>query len=125
LANTRIKDLYAHPLFEDNLQKLLWLTTDQAQHAKVKDRTLGELKEFLLTKSEDEIKGIMFGLTSDTIGCVPKLMSNEELTKVGQTVFNPLPGTKVQSILFPRQIQHPGLPLISLELQFDSCYVNK
>ena len=40
---------------------------------------MGELKDFLLTKSEAEIKGIMDGLTSDTIGCVPKLMSNEEL----------------------------------------------
>jgi len=56
LANTRIKDLYEHPLLEDNLQKLLWLTTDQAQYAKVKDWTMGQLKEFLLTKSEAEIR---------------------------------------------------------------------
>jgi ethanolamine ammonia-lyase large subunit len=38
---------------------------------------MGELKVFLLTKSEAEIKGIMNGLTSDTIGCLPKLMTNE------------------------------------------------
>jgi ethanolamine ammonia-lyase large subunit len=59
LANTRIENLYEHPLLEDNLQKLLWLTTDQAQYAKVKDWTMEELKEFLLTNSEAEIKGIM------------------------------------------------------------------
>ena len=29
---------------------------------------MGELKDFLLTRSEAEIKGIMGGLTSDTIG---------------------------------------------------------
>jgi len=79
LANTKIKDLYEHPLLVDSVQKLVWQTTDQAQYAKVKDWTMGQLKEFLLTKNEAEIKAIMYGLTSDVIGCVPKLMSNEEL----------------------------------------------
>ena len=37
----------------------------------------------------------MYGLTSDTIGCVPKLMSNQELTALGQKIFNELPGTKM------------------------------
>ncbi|HTY20764.1 MAG TPA: ethanolamine ammonia-lyase subunit EutB, partial [Geobacteraceae bacterium] len=44
LANTRIKDLYEHPLLVDDLQKLIWRTTDQAQYEKVKDWTMGELK---------------------------------------------------------------------------------
>ncbi|WP_093882697.1 ethanolamine ammonia-lyase [Syntrophus gentianae] len=95
LANTRISDLYEHPLFEDNLQKLIWKTTDSSQYAKVKGWTMGQLKEFLLTKSEAEIKGIMNGLTSDIIGCVPKLMTNEELTTLGQKIFNVIPGTKL------------------------------
>ena len=95
LANTKIKDLYEHPLLADDLQKLIWQTTDQAQYEKVKDWTMGELKDFLLTKSEAEIKGIMHGLTSETIGCVPKLMSNEELIALDQKIFNPLPGTKI------------------------------
>ena len=56
---------------------------------------MGELKTFLLTKSEPEIKGIMNGLTSDTIGCVPKLMTNEELTAFCQKIFNVIPGTKL------------------------------
>ena len=95
LANTKIKDLYEHPLFEDNLQKLIWQTIDQAQYAKVKDWTMGQLKDFLLTRSEAEIKAIMYGLTSDTIGCVPKLMSNEELITLGRKIFNVIPGTKL------------------------------
>ena len=97
LANTTIKDLYAHPVFVDDLQKLLWKTTDQAQYEKVKDWTMGALKEFLLTKSESEIKGIMNGLTSDTIGCVPKLMTNDELIALDQKIFVPLPGTQMGS----------------------------
>ncbi len=95
LTNTKIKDLYEHPLLVDNLQELLWRTTNQTQYAQVKDWTMGQLKEFLLTGSEAEIKGIMYGLTSDTIGCVPKLMSNEELIVLGQKIFNVLPGTKI------------------------------
>jgi len=95
LSNTKIKDLYEHPLLVDDLQKLIWQTTDQVQYEKMKDWTMGQLKEFLLTKSEAEIKGIMPGLTSDTIGCIPKLMSDEELTALNQKIFNPLPGTKI------------------------------
>lgn len=95
LANTKIKDLYQRPLFEDDLQRLIWQTTDQAQFEKVKDWTMGRLKEFLLTESEAEIKGVMDGLTSDTIGFVPKLMSNEELISVSQKIFNVMPGTKL------------------------------
>lgn len=95
LANTKIADLYQHPLYEDDLQRLIWQTTDKAQHEKVKDWTMGQLKDFLLTGKEEEIKGIMHGLTSDTIGFVPKLMSNEELIAVSQKIFNVMPGTKL------------------------------
>jgi len=95
LANTRIRDLDAQPLLVDDLQKLIWQTTDKDQHANVQDWTMGQLKDFLLTRSEAEIKGVMNGLTSDVIGCVPKLMSNEELITVGQKIFNLLPGTQL------------------------------
>ncbi len=37
----------------------------------------------------------MCGLNSDIIGCVVKLMNNDELIKIGQTVFNPIKGTKI------------------------------
>lgn len=93
LANTTIRDLHEHPLFEDDLQRLIWQTTDQTQYEKVRDWTMGRLKEFLLAGSEEDIKGVMNGLTSDTIGCVPKLMSNEELIIVSQKIFNVMPGT--------------------------------
>jgi len=95
LANTRIRDLFDHPLLGDGLQKLIWETTDRSQYEKIADWTMGRLKDFLLTSSEDEIKGIMYGLSSETIGCIPKLMSNEELIAVNQKIFNPLPGTNI------------------------------
>jgi ethanolamine ammonia-lyase large subunit len=95
LANTKVGDIHEHPLFVDGLQKIIWETTDKAQYKKVKGMTLGELKVFLLTRSEEDIKGIMYGLNSDVIACIPKLMSNAELIALGQKVFNPLPGSKM------------------------------
>ena len=95
LANTRIRDLHEHPFHVDDLQRLIWRTTDKNQYAKVQDWTMGQLKQFLLTGSEDQIKDVMNGLDSDVIGCVPKLMSNEELVIVGQKIFNVLPGTQL------------------------------
>jgi ethanolamine ammonia-lyase large subunit len=95
LANTKIRDLHDHPLLADDLQDLIWQTTDQARYDQVKDWTMGQLKEFLLSKSEAEIKAIMDGLTSEIIGCVPKLMTNEELIAVSQKIFNPLPGSMI------------------------------
>ncbi len=92
LSNTKIGDLMNHPLFVDNQQKLIWATTDDKEAKKIKGWTMGQLKEFILTSSEPEIKAMMVGLTSDTIACVPKICSNEELTAIGQKIFNPLPG---------------------------------
>jgi len=97
LANTKIKDIHENPLFEDNLQKLIWKTTDSAQYEKIKDKTMGELKKKLLTQSEPDIKAIMGGLNSDVIGSIVKLMSNEELTAVGKKIFTTLPGSKLGS----------------------------
>jgi len=91
LSNTKIQALHEHPLLVDSVQKYLWQTTDMALYEKVKGWTMGELKEFLLTKSEADIKAVIGGLNSDVIGCVPKLMSNQELIQVDSKIFNPLP----------------------------------
>jgi ethanolamine ammonia-lyase large subunit len=37
----------------------------------------------------------MFGMNSEVVGCLPKLMSNQELIAVDKKIFNPLPGTKI------------------------------
>jgi ethanolamine ammonia-lyase large subunit len=95
LANTKIQALHEHPLLEDSVQKFIWDSTDKAKFEKIKGWTMGELKTFLLTKSEADIKAIMGGLNSEVIGCVPKLMSNEELIKVDSKIFNPLPANQI------------------------------
>lgn len=95
LSNTNIGNLKKNSLFTDELYQLIHETTEE--NPELDSWTMGELKSFLLTKSEDEIKVIMPALSSDVIGCMVKLMSNEELIQVGQKVFNPIPGTQIGS----------------------------
>ena len=95
LAHTRISDLDAHPLLEDQLSALLRRDLTPTAVAKTAHLTLGELKRFLLSQSEDAIKAVMPGLSSEVIGCIVKLMTNEELIAVGAKVFNPLPGSRI------------------------------
>lgn len=95
LANTTIQAVTENALFKDELYELIKNTTEIRSYNTIKGWTMGELKTFVLTKSEEEIKGIMPGLSSDVIGCLVKLLSNDELIQVGQKVFNPLPGSHI------------------------------
>lgn len=95
LANTKISFIHDNVLFKDNVQKLIWDTIDFAQYEKIKNWTIGELKTFLLTKDEAAIKSIMYGLDSDVIACVVRLMSNQELIAFGQKIFTNLPGSNL------------------------------
>jgi ethanolamine ammonia-lyase large subunit len=95
LANTKIREIRETPIYQDELRTLLDENVDAKTYQTIKDWSLGYLKDFLLGRKESEIKAIMPGLDSDVIACVVKLMSNDELTKVGQTVFNPLPGGNI------------------------------
>ena len=95
LSNTKISALKKHSLYTDELYELIENTT--SKHEGLDDWRVGELKTFILSKPEPEIKAIMPALTSDVIACAVKLMSNDELVQVGQKVFNPLPGTQIGS----------------------------
>lgn len=96
LGNTKVKAIDAHLIYEDDLYNLVQQTT-QIPSSALQEFTLGELKTFIIEQPEAEIKRIMPALSSDVIGCVVKLMSNEELILVGQKVFNPLAGSKIGS----------------------------
>ena len=95
LANTRVGDINAHPLLDDKLFRLLRQSLDQQARSISADMTMAELQQYLLTQKEDAIQDIMPGLSSDVVGCVVKLMSNEDLIAVGAKVFNPLPGSQI------------------------------
>lgn len=95
LANTRLRDLDAHPPHDDRLYRLLHARRDPAAVAKTADWTLGELRRFLLERDEAAIRPLLGGLSSDVIAAVVKVMTSPELIAVGAKVFHPLPGSRI------------------------------
>jgi ethanolamine ammonia-lyase large subunit len=95
LSNTQIGELTQHAIFKDDLFTLIEQTTSSVED--IQNWTMGRLKKFILDEPEAAIQKIMPSLTSDCIGCLVKLMSNQELILVGQKVFNPLPNSKIGS----------------------------
>ncbi len=95
LANTRVGRLSAHPLFDDSLYARLQADLDPAASRKAAELTLGQLHEYVLKRDEPEVRAILGGLSSDTIGCLVKLMTEEDLVAVGRRLFHPLPGTQI------------------------------
>lgn len=95
ISNTTIEELNKHSLYKDGIYDLITETT--SINTDLNKWTIGELKAYILSEPEERIKEIMPALSSDVIGCVVKLMSNDELIQLGQKVFNPLPGSKIGS----------------------------
>ncbi|MBK9969119.1 MAG: ethanolamine ammonia-lyase subunit EutB [Holophagales bacterium] len=95
LSRTSLRALDAHPLFEDDLYRRTLEARAPEATARTAGWTLGQLRAFLLSASEDEVKAVAPGLSSDVIACVVKLMTNEELATVGRKVWNPLPGSHI------------------------------
>lgn len=95
LARTRLGAIDAHPAFSDRLSAALAADVDPDARIRTTDWTLGDLVRFLLSRPEADIKAIMPGLSSDVIACVVRLMSDDELVHVGDTIFNSLPGAAI------------------------------
>jgi ethanolamine ammonia-lyase large subunit len=95
LANTTVRSLLAHPIYQDEVATYADAHVDAAAQRRIEPWSLGELARFLLDQPEERIKTVMPGLSSDVIACVVKLMSNDDLIAVGRKVFNPLPGSNL------------------------------
>lgn len=95
LSNTTISWLTSIDLHADSVTKLLDVTYDRAVFRRIQLWPLNRLKSFLLHADEEQIRFVMSGLHSMVIGCVVKLMSNDELTRVSNHIFNTLPGTQI------------------------------
>lgn len=113
IANTRLADVFNHPLFQDEQYDLIQSTT--AFNDEVMGRTFGEFKSFLLQSGEDDIKAIMPALSSDIIAMVVKLMSNNELIAVSSKVFNPLPNSLIGSKGYMSARVQPNSPTDNIE----------
>lgn len=95
LARTSLRDLIDHPVFEDDLSRYINGAVDSAVTHQVAHWSLGHLRDYLLESQEDEAKRIAAGLPSDVIAYVVKLMTNQELVKLGAKVFHALPGSQI------------------------------
>ncbi len=95
LANTKASDIDAHPVLRDQLFDFILAARDPLAMEQRSDWTLDQWKTFLLTASEAAIHAAKAGLSSDVIGCLVKLMTNDELTAVGAKIFNSLPGSQI------------------------------
>ena len=95
LSNTTIGSLLSHPIFDDEVVAFADARVDVAARRALERWTMGELVRFLQDESEEAIKAVMPGLTSDVIACAVKLMANDDLIAVARKVFNPLPGSNI------------------------------
>ena len=115
LSRTALSVVDQHPPFEDQLSELLKQTLDADLSRQLSAMTFGELKTFLLERSEAEIHRIRNGLSSDVIACVVRLMNNDELIRVGAKVFNPLPGSLIGSKGYMGARVQPNSPTDNLD----------
>ena len=92
LSRTTIQQIDEHPPFKDELFEFINADLDASLRTHLGEMTLGDLRTFLLERSEQDIHEIRNGLSSDVIACVVRLMSNDELIKVGAKVFNQING---------------------------------
>jgi len=115
LSETTIEALQSQSLFTDDLKELIDRTVSEKSFVKIKGWKMKELKSFVLDSEEESVKSIMPGLSSDIIACLVKLMSNEELIKVGQKVFNPLPGSKIGSKGYMSARVQPNSPTDNID----------
>ena len=94
LLNTRLADIDAHAVHQDRLYRFIQPTS--GEHA-LSGGTFADLKNFLLDAEQPQIQQVMTSLSSDVIGCVVRLFTNDQLISVGRRIFNPLPGSQIGS----------------------------
>jgi ethanolamine ammonia-lyase large subunit len=95
LGNTCIGDLFRHPALNDRLTALLNQSVDANVAARIAGWRLSELRRFLLLSDAAAIQKVLPGLPSEVIGCVVKLLQDEELIAVSAKLFHPLPGSQL------------------------------
>jgi ethanolamine ammonia-lyase large subunit len=97
LAETPLSVIDAHPPYSDDLLTFILGPIDRQKQSELSTWTLGQLRDHLLAAPENQIKSLLPGLTSDVIACVVRLMDNQQLIRLGASLFHPLPGSRIGS----------------------------
>ncbi len=92
LAKIKLGALDSQAFVDDEVSRAIMESLDSTARQKVEGWTVGELKSFVLEKSEDEIKAVREGLSSEAIAAAAKLMSDDELIRAAAKIYNPNPG---------------------------------
>lgn len=91
LSELTIGDLRNNPVVDydtDEVTRVIQDGVNEEIYNKIKSMTIGEFREFILSSSGEEIKGIRDGLTSEVIAGVTKLMSNMDLICASRKIVN-------------------------------------
>ena len=93
LEALRLGDIARTTFVEDRITETLQQSVDAPLAAEIGDLTIAELRRILLShKSAAWTSHYRDGLSSETIAAVVKLMTNEELSGVACSLFNPISG---------------------------------
>lgn len=97
LSALQLGEVAAVPVVEDGVTEALARSVDRKIAAEISRLTFGELRLILLgAGGSNWVRTHGEGLSSEQIASVVKLMTNEELSTVSNSIFNPLPGAGVR-----------------------------
>ena len=97
LAALRLTEIDSTILIEDSVSESLRKTIDQTIAGGMSQLTLEQLKAVLLSSANSNwLNKHRDGLSSEVIAAVVRLMTNEELSYVARSIFNPLPGSGIR-----------------------------
>lgn len=91
LSELTLKDIYENPVIpyeKDEVTRVIYDQVNQTIYREISHWTVGYLREYILSHSttEDDIKRISRGLTSEMIAGVAKLMSSIDLVLASQKI---------------------------------------
>lgn len=96
LAATTIGTIDDVRLIDDGVSESLARSVDRQLNRAVRSLTIGQLARLLLASEGPAwVRRYRRGLTSETIAAVVKVMSDDEVSAVARSLFNPLPGDGV------------------------------
>jgi ethanolamine ammonia-lyase large subunit len=96
LSTLRLGDISKVDIVEDAVSEALTRFLNRDLAAEISQLSLNQLKKILLDKNGSNwIRRYSDGLTSEQIASLVKLMTNDELSQISRSIFNPLPGESI------------------------------
>jgi len=82
LSDLPLSAIYENPSIpyeKDEVTRVIIDSVDALAFAKIKNYSVGELRDFLLSADPSEVEAVRAGLTAEMISAITKLMSNGDL----------------------------------------------